>query len=186
MAKTDLTRRRAIRGQIETAIELVLFEKDAASAHVLTLAASDVLRSLLKHAGKESLHVQVERLFRPERMKDWITGRKLRYNFFKHADRDPEVESVAFDPESTDLELSAAIQDYVTLYGGMSLPMAIFNAYLVTVYPSMFLEAYRESMGPALDNLDIDSRSPRDAAARYLSVYLEGGFKDLKAPLLEI
>jgi len=165
VAKHNLTRQQAVRGQLDTAVELVILGKDSVSAHLLASAASTVLRGLAKHAGHVPFDTQLEVAIRPEKIKVWRDAVNRHYNFFKHADRDAATDSIEFDPEITLFKLLASTQDYRAVYGAVTVPMGILLSYMVRLWPDMFNDEYRAHVEPALALFDEGGGSPLECAS---------------------
>lgn len=115
MSKNQIkvTKLEAARGQIETAIELFFTDKDPISIHTLTCAAYQILMDIGKTRGiaavlKNPSFVQVDM------QKLYLERINEAENFFKHAERDPNV-VLTFQPQATELLLWDACRMYQVL-----------------------------------------------------------------------
>src|SRR3990167_8491125 len=92
----------AARRQLDTSIELWFFQKDAVSIHTLACSAYQILHDINQHRkGPELIfdNIAIKDEFRLL-AKSYL---KKTYNFFKHAEKDPNPEStIDFNPSSTE------------------------------------------------------------------------------------
>jgi len=105
----------AARRQLATAIELFFEGADAVAIRTLVGAAHEILRTLVKRKGKGSILAE-NPLYTPELRAKVLKGIKRPYNFFKHADKDPDAR-IRFRPELTEALLFDAILMYQELDG---------------------------------------------------------------------
>jgi len=148
-----VTRRSIARGEIETAIDLLVLGGDAVSCHVLASAASDVLRGVAQSTGKKTFDSIAEEYVKPEHLKDWRRHMSGNYNFFKHVKDDPCRELDSFRPETTVIKLFSAVVDYGVVYGQHTAPMLLFKAWFYCRHPSWLLpplNATIEALKPRL------------------------------------
>ena len=148
-----LTRRDVARGEIHTAIDLLILGGDPVSCHVLASAASDVLRGVANATGKRTFDSAMEEYIGTEHLTDYRKHVSCNYNFFKHAKDDPFRELGNFRPETTVIELFSAVADYSSVYGQITAPMTIFKAWFICRYPTWFqapLDKVAEAIKPHL------------------------------------
>ena len=132
-----LTKRAAIRAEVDTAIELFLSHRDHVSAHVLAWAATEILRGIAKAKNQETFQQSLETSIKSDGVKEWRNWIKKSYNFAKHADRDPIEVIEAFRPESTSFALFGACCDYHMIFGQRTWPMVVFQAWFHSRNPSL-------------------------------------------------
>ncbi len=143
----------AARRQLDTSITLWFHESDTVAIHVLACSAHQIIHDINQHRGGPEL------LFDSIVIKDEFRGLAKRclhkpYNFFKHANNDPDPEGV--------IELNAFASESFIIYASMGLeflgikPNSIrtaFTIYQVFHTPDIFTEQGRHSI---LKNIPID------------------------------
>jgi len=86
--------------QLNTAISLWFNNGDAVSIHTLTCSAYQVVHDINRRSSEmELLYDSI--IVKDEYRREWVNNLKQEYNFFKHADNDPEG-TVEFDPVITE------------------------------------------------------------------------------------
>jgi hypothetical protein len=170
--KTKVDRRRAIREEIDTAIDLLLTGGSVVAIHVLAWAAADQSSALLKHLQLESFQGHIETAVKPKYLKVFRKTLKDDYNFFKHADVDPERVLIGFRPEASTFALLMAVQNYKRAFGKMTLPMHYFwcwsllrNREFLSDEFRAKLELYKE------EELSCPKLSFRDSLAPAIAIY---------------
>jgi hypothetical protein len=102
----------AAQRQLDTAIELWFREQDPISVHTLACSAYQIIHDITQHRnGHELLFDTV--VVKDEYRREFKSFIKSSYNFFKHADKDP-------DPEGT-IEFPHQITDLFILYSVLGL-----------------------------------------------------------------
>jgi hypothetical protein len=91
----------AAQRQLDTAIDLWFREADPISVHTLACSAYQVIHDINTHKkGRDLLYDTL--VVKDEYRRDFITRIKATYNFFKHANQDPDPDgTIEFDPAST-------------------------------------------------------------------------------------
>jgi hypothetical protein len=84
VTKLDVARRQTIE-----AIKLFFEERDPVAVHTITAAAHQVLTDVARHRNLQSI-IKDRGGLKSEALRRHINNVNLAYNFFKHADRDPE------------------------------------------------------------------------------------------------
>ncbi|QIK78440.1 hypothetical protein G7077_05510 [Sphingomonas piscis] len=149
----ELTRRKVVREEIESSIEIILEEGSAVASHVLAWAAVDVLRGVAAARQEQTFLELLEAMVRPEMLKTWRALLRQNYNFSKHADIDPDKVIEGFDPELTNMTLLAAIEDYGRTYQQLTIPMYLFRGWLLAKSPHLLKEGAREDLIPHADQI---------------------------------
>jgi len=100
MASQTIDKLDAACRQLNTAISLWFNNGDAVSIHALTCSAYQVVHDInRRNGGTDLLYDSI--IVKDEYRREWVNNLKQGYNFFKHADDDPEG-SVEFDPVITE------------------------------------------------------------------------------------
>lgn len=79
------------KAHIETAALMIGVGGDTRSIHVLLMAGEELIYSFTRATGG-TLKFDLDQRIRPERRREWLAAKNKAYNFFKHADRDAEVD----------------------------------------------------------------------------------------------
>lgn len=167
-----LTRQQAARAEIDTAIELLFEGGSPVAIDVLAWAAVEMMRGIAEHRGLDTFHGRIEERVRPEYLKEWRRIHKEHYNFFKHADRDPDRVADSFRPEATTYALFGACMDYDTLFNCQTLAMMSYGAWFLARHPTFVLPEYADQFAPFADHLDDPAgRSFRDSLLTVASLY---------------
>jgi hypothetical protein len=127
----SIDRRRLVREEIETAIDLTFTDGSYIVVNLLAWAAQDVLKGIAKSQGVQLLNDQMENFIKPEKISEWYSLLKADYNFAKHADRDPERNLPAFNPEVSLMSLFTAVTDYETVFKAITIPMGLFRSWMI-------------------------------------------------------
>ncbi len=172
-----VTRQDAAKRQITTAIELVFGRGDAVSANVLTWSASEMLRGVASAKGIQTFHTNIEMRVREEYIKEWRNILKSNYNYFKHADRDPERVIEDFSPEATTWALFAAGVDYYSIYGKRTWAMLVYHVWFLCRHPNITYEDARELVDKISPSLDYPQGQPLNQAVSAGMQMLESGRK---------
>lgn len=141
MAIETLTKIDVARRQLDTAISLWFGDADPVSTHTLACSAHEIVHGLNRHRGGPELLFD-SLWFKDEYRGQVIAHFKWEYNFFKHADRDPEV-SIQFDPEVTSTFLFVACWGLKLVGVTPSARQQIFLIYYVTLRPEYLTEEGR-------------------------------------------
>ena len=137
-----LTKRRVVRGELDTAIELMVCGGDPVSAMVLTWAAIDVLRGVAESRGIPTFRSIVDQRIKPQHLKEWRDAERRAYIFSKHADKDPDGELPAYNPETCAFMLLCAVHDYLALYEQQTVAMLMYLSWFLARYPDLIVQEY--------------------------------------------
>lgn len=91
MSGAKITKLDVARDHIETAVLLNALGADDKSVHLVVMAADELIRAYAKATGK-TLSLDIDAMIRDDAKKVWFAAKSKAYNYFKHADRDAEVE----------------------------------------------------------------------------------------------
>jgi hypothetical protein len=130
IAKTEAARR-----QLETAVLLYFNDKDPVSIHTLTWAAHEIISRLNQKRGGAPLMLD-GRMVKEEFKEEMRKRMRDAYNFFKHADRDPD-RSIDFNPETNDFCLWDACEGYEMLTGEKNPYLIIYRGWFNYRYPDI-------------------------------------------------
>ena len=133
----SIDRRRLVREEIETAIDLTFMQGSAIAANLLASAARDVMRGIAEFKGVILLGQKMEAAIKPEKLAEVRNLMRANYNFAKHADRDPQKFLPAFNPEESLLNLFLAVGEYQILYQQSTIPMIILSHWMIARHPQI-------------------------------------------------
>ena len=167
-----LDRRTAIRAEIEAAIRLFL-SADYVPAHVLAFAAKGQLRGVAKSRGIDTFDDEAELRIKEEYISLWRKAINASYNFFKHADNDPELELEHFRPETTVMALFSAVINYGLVYGQRTLMMTLVFAWSLSRHPNIAKESLRRQINDWKTAFGDPEGKPLDEAVKYLRDMIE-------------
>jgi hypothetical protein len=139
MAPQIIAKLEAACRQINTAITLWFNNGDAVSIHTLASSAHQIIHDINRHQhGRDLLYDSI--IFKDEYRREAINILKQHYNFFKHAEKDPDPTGIIeFDPIITEgiilftlygLELLGRGPDEVR--GAFNIYYALCNTNLLT------------------------------------------------------
>ena len=170
----SLSKQEVARRQLVTAINLFFDQGDSVSIYTLGQAAWEVLDSLRKHQGKIRFREGIERansLSPKEVYKIATYGR----NFFKHADKDPEVCLKEFHDELNDQVLMCASFDYTTISDSLPVELQLMKLWYFAAYPSKAplegAEEYLELSKDLFPNLHKETREKQKLAGREVLLF---------------
>jgi hypothetical protein len=170
--RVKVDRRRAIREEIDTAIDLLLTEGSVVAIHVLAWAAADQSRELLQHLQMESFQQHIEIAVKTEYHNEFRKALKADYNFFKHADKDPERVLTGFRPEASTFALMMALKNYQRAFGTMTLPMHYFWCWWLQRNREFLSDEFRAALHlDGEEGLDFPKLSFRDSLAPASTIY---------------
>ena len=116
-----VTKLDAARRQLEVAVQLWFFDRDAISVRTLAAAAYQIMADLSQHRGLEPMFATREglkRVIKPGMEHEVFQKFAQAENFFKHADRDPD-DTFEFRPQSNEYILWESCTRYRELSGDM-------------------------------------------------------------------
>ncbi|WP_426265147.1 hypothetical protein [Sphingomonas sp. PWP1-2] len=172
-----VTRQDAARRQLTTAIDLVLGIGDAVSANVLAWSAVEMLRGVAKARGVDTFSGQLEDRIKPEFLRYWRNILKEHYNYFKHADRDPEGVITDFTPESTTWTLFGGVLDYVHIYKTRTWSMLVYQIWFLSRHPEITLDETAEMVSALAPGLRYPAGKPLDEAVQAAFEMVDNGRK---------
>jgi hypothetical protein len=129
----------AARRQLETAIRLYFHTGDPVSIHTLTAAAYQIIRNINQARGGEKRlqKDQILELAKPEFRAELIRKMNAAENFFKHADKDPNV-LLEFNPAQTDIMIQDALECFFHLTGEQTPLMSTYKAWFMATRADLF------------------------------------------------
>jgi hypothetical protein len=92
-----VTKLDAARRQLRTAIELWFNDGDPIAIHTLAYAAHEIIHRLFRKRGLSDLFYD-STIIKEDKRREFALEMKKPANFFKHADKESETESLAFQP----------------------------------------------------------------------------------------
>lgn len=121
------------------AISMFFHKEDVISIHIIVSAANEILTKLMEKRNIFSVlgcnSICINEKFR----KEWIRGRKSKYNFFKHADKDAN-EEIEFNPKVNWIYILENIDFMELLNIPMSKEMTFFKLWLLVAKRDIFVE----------------------------------------------
>ena len=119
----------AAQRQLDLAITLWFQEADTISTHTLACSAHQIIHEI--HQNRKSAHLLFNSIYiKNERRQHFVSIVKDSYNFFKHANRDPDPEGVIeFDRSFTEIFILFTILGIESLGYNLSLVSKIFFVY---------------------------------------------------------
>ena len=135
LTKITLEKREVAKRQLNAAINLWFDDGEPIAVHTLACAAHELLASLLQKAGKKPLMFDASLYqsgYAEEARRMW----NKHYNFFKHADRDPDS-LIEFPTAVTDIFLLMAVEGWIELVGEREPIHFAFWAWCVIRFPNL-------------------------------------------------
>ena len=130
-----LSRRQIAERELDSAIRLLFRFNDSISAYVLAWAAYEIVGAVSRSRGIESVEQEFERSIPASELKDWRIQRRLHYNFFKHADRDPEAAISHIPIEMVEVQIFIANLDYQGAFRTLSPIQSLYMSWFTATYP---------------------------------------------------
>lgn len=135
----DIDKEEVARWEIVTAIRMHFANQDAVCIHVLAMSALNILQDVCDHMGITSMQAEREKRVREEKKREFRIRRRAAYNFFHHADRDPQTKIDHFDDRLNDYILYESCVDFTTAYKTATSEIAIYRAWFSLVYADILL-----------------------------------------------
>jgi len=136
MNKLDIVREHLI-----TVMQLIAVEASPVSTHVIVMATEEMVRDLAKHRGA-LLEWDYKNLVKEEHQKIFGKAFRKTYNFYKHANEDPDASFAG--PDVDDLRMINEVltlqnmHGYAKLIGRWSDEMVTFPSWLMLSRPTFF------------------------------------------------
>src|SRR5829696_4712049 len=136
MNKLDIVREHLI-----TVMQLIAVEASPVSTHVIVMATEEMVRDLAKHRGA-LLEWDYKNLVKEEHQKIFGKAFRKAYNFYKHANEDPDASFAG--PDVDDLRMINEVltlqnmHGYAKLIGRWSDEMVTFPSWLMLSRPTFF------------------------------------------------
>jgi hypothetical protein len=119
--------------QLDTAIRMWFYDDDPISIHTLVCSAYQIIHDINSVKGKRDL-IYDSALIKDEYRREWSKKVKEPYNFFKHADNDPD-EIIDFNPESSILYFLFSCVGLQALNKQLNITRYTFVIYLYLLKP---------------------------------------------------
>ncbi len=104
----------AVESMLNTAIYLFFTEKDDLAVHLIVKSCRSIIRSLEENQNVLGFEQGLKVYIKPEHLKEFFNKCNEKYNFLKHADRDP-LSEIEFVPDHNLIELVVAMLGYEIL-----------------------------------------------------------------------
>lgn len=170
LVRTDITKQEAARRQTETATRLFFADDDPISVHVLISSAQVIVTDVCRARCKRTIQDTIDDYIKPEYMSAWRKKWKAAYNYFKHAERDAEIELAHFNETINEFLLFAVGIDYQSAFGEITPTIALYRGWYIAANPESVLPTMPglavilDAMGP------IHEMSPADQKRRGLQM----------------
>jgi hypothetical protein len=126
-----LDKQEAIRHLIHTAIRLIAKRENPFAIHVLVHSADKLLIDMAKSRGRK-LRVDLETYIKPEYRKEFFEKHRALYNYFKHADKDFDVDLPVRDIMKRNvMTLFISVANYSELFGKTTNHMILLMVFVI-------------------------------------------------------
>ena len=160
-----VTKQEAATCQLETAIKLLLENRDLISAYTLCCAADGILEGIYKNEREDILKIQrdqpvsidslrfswaeeMEIRIRPEHKKEVFRILNAPQNFFKHADRDHDTTYQFPDWQLTGVRLATTVINYNLIFQTITPAMNLYFTLYAVLNPDLLADG-----NPLLDTM---------------------------------
>ena len=123
ISKLDVAKR-----ELDHTIKLFFNYGDFVIIHLTICAAEDILSGIGKSSGVTSIKDELKKNIKPEKQKYVMDKINAPYNFFKHANHDPD-KLLMFNPESSEFSIFDCINMYQRLTNEITGLMMSFRAW---------------------------------------------------------
>jgi len=137
MNEIRITKIQAAQRQIDSAIRMLFRNEDPVAIHTVVMAGFRILRDLTKRRGLEH---PIDFMLKPGKEKEFWGGISNFSNFCKHADRDPNDNSMSFREDANDSALVIATTYYRHLGCQLTNEMQLLWAWYVSLHPDILSE----------------------------------------------
>ncbi len=126
---------------VMAAIQMISVRCNPYAVHLVAMAADELVETVAEKTGV-TLTFASSRWIKKEHLKDWFKGKRKFYNYFKHADRDHDIEYIGPDPAT--LQMVNDLLLLMACYGleelGHKTPdvFASFTALVFGFYPHFY------------------------------------------------
>lgn len=154
---------------IRAAIQMIAVGSNPYSTHVMVMACEEMLHSIAE-AKKVKLSGSIDDAIKPDRLKEWRQHLRSAYNFFKHADKDPDkdYEGPDGDKLNTLNEIMTMLNcgSYIALSGAAPEEMKLFMnltafRHHANVFDDKFFEKFPEAEATAKKLTQFDPENVR-------------------------
>jgi len=154
-----------VAAQLSEAIRLFFEQRDLIVVHTLVASAHQILFDLGKKQGVESQIKSLDNL-RDDDVQELLRGVNYPYNFFKHADRDPEAK-IDVGPlfQFTADYLMDGVLMLQTIAGSLPIHARIYWAWFVSYYHEQFENLPPDGEVARLQQQELGSKSFDELAA---------------------
>ncbi|MGH8129312.1 MAG: hypothetical protein ACRES3_00470, partial [Steroidobacteraceae bacterium] len=148
-----VTKLEAARRQLNTAIQLSFAERDPVSIHALAYASYDIIHRLFRCQGhKDDLVFDTKEL--PEKQREaWNKSIKDAPNFFKHANRGKDDESIRFLPGLSDVFMLHSLYALRKMHVKLTPTEVAYSIWGALHFPSEFFAKFLADKGLDTDRV---------------------------------
>ena len=137
MKEISVTKIQAAQRQIDSAIRMLFRNEDPVAIHTVAMAGFRILRDLTKKRG---LKHPIDSMLKPGKEREFWGALSNFSNFCKHADRDPNDDSISFREDANDSVLLIAATYYRHLGWEWTKEMQILSAWYASLHPDILSE----------------------------------------------
>ncbi len=130
-----ISKRDVARTEIEGAIRSLFYFRDLTCAYVLTWAAYDIVNPVSKARGVSPVEDEFESALDGISVPEWRKIRRRHYNFFKHADRDPDEMIEPIQRELVEVQLFVCILDFQGAFQTLSPLQVLYLTWFTSLHP---------------------------------------------------
>jgi hypothetical protein len=160
--------------ELARAIRVLMVDDDPISAHLLTMAARDIIHALAKVEKTPRVWDQLSERIYEDKQHAFYGILKEEYNFFKHADPNRPAVSEHYLRSNTEMMLWETCVDCEYLFGFTFMDTQFYQIWYMSHHPTLFQADYvakfevLRNNGP--EHYDSEGRMTREAFRNILAV----------------
>jgi hypothetical protein len=164
LSKLDVAKR-----ELEHSIELFFNYGDFVIIHLSSCAAQEILSGIGKASNVTSMRSEMKKYVKPEKLKYVQQKINEPYNFFKHANTDPD-KLLKFSPTSSEFNIWDCINMYQQLTHEITGLMTAFRLWFYMKHKDLLI-------GPNQEAIDLIKKSSQEISIEDRSFFLEAAHK---------
>jgi hypothetical protein len=155
-----LDKQEAIRHLIHTASRLIAKRENPFAIHVLVHSADKLLIDMAKSRGRK-LRVDLETYIKPEYRKEFFEKHRTLYNYFKHADKDFDVDLPVCDIMKRNvMTLFISVANYSELFGETTYHMILHMVFVIALAPEIIRPTAMQGVELLKSSPDFETMTP--------------------------
>lgn len=148
MQKETITKLDAAVRQLNIAVEMWFQESDIVATHTLACSAHQLIFDIKRKESIDSEMLFDSLIFKDEFRNKAIKHLKKEYNFFKHADKDPDA-TIEFNGVITQYYILISLRGLLSLNVVLTGAMRIFSLYYSILHPQHLNQKGKEELAEA-------------------------------------